>query len=149
MYADEQVQIRFGRLCSLVTAAIKYGVADRECIVDEVAASKAAECIQELVKRGEVRPLAQEPTSDPWKQPKEFPGGFAPQPVKTNPLEQKPGEGKPRIGPDGRWEETTLLQRVPTTMGDGSGPGHGVGCEHGECATCTLRPFPHCGEKFE
>lgn len=60
MHIDDQVQIRFGRLCSLVMAAIEYGVADRECVVDDMAALAAAAIIEELVKRGEVRPLAEQ-----------------------------------------------------------------------------------------
>lgn len=59
MRPNDQVQIRFGRLCTLVMAAIKYGVADRECLVDDVAAHKAAEFVHELVRRGEVQALCQ------------------------------------------------------------------------------------------
>lgn len=54
MKPDDQVQIRFGRLCSLVMAAISYGVQDRECLVPEVAAKKSAEFISTLVRNKEV-----------------------------------------------------------------------------------------------
>ena len=54
MTPDTQVQMRFGRLCSLVMAAISYGVQDRECLVPEVAAKRAAEFISSLKERGEI-----------------------------------------------------------------------------------------------
>lgn len=61
MTPDTQVQIRFGRLCSLVMAAISYGVQDRECLVPDVAAAKAAEFISVLVKNKEIIPVALPP----------------------------------------------------------------------------------------
>lgn len=53
---DETVSIRWGRLCTLVMAAIKYGNDDREMVVDELAAKKAGEFLAELQHRGEIKP---------------------------------------------------------------------------------------------
>lgn len=52
---DEIVSIRWGRLCTLVMAAIKYGHTDPEMVVDDLAARKAAEFLSELQRRGEIQ----------------------------------------------------------------------------------------------
>ncbi len=52
------------------------------------------------------------------------------------------------LGPErGRWDD--MLDAGVAVLLEANKPDHGVGCEYGECATCTLRPFPHCGDKPE